>query len=110
MYLVNVDWYVNGDVYQVSQGQAGYQSIGSIPHAFILADNPEQGGVSNDPDSKYNTGHHGVDVLEGRFYRCVLQAARRGYRAHMNHQGGVGGGRGGRRLSFVFVFQLVGVF
>lgn len=68
LYLVDVDWYVNSDVYQVSEGQAGYQSVGSIPHAFILVDNPEQGGVSNDPHSKYDTGHNGVDVLEGCCY------------------------------------------
>lgn len=48
-YLVDIDWNVNGDIYQVSQGQTGNQSIGSIPHAFILTDNPEQGGISNDP-------------------------------------------------------------
>lgn len=46
-----MNWNVNCDVYQVSQGQTGYQSIGSIPHAFILIDNPEQGGISNDPHS-----------------------------------------------------------
>lgn len=50
-YLVDMNWNVNCDVYQVSQGQTGYQSIGSIPHAFILVDNPEQGAISNDPHS-----------------------------------------------------------
>lgn len=50
-YLVDMNWNVNCDVYQVSQGKTGYQSIGSIPHAFILVDNPEQGGISNDPHS-----------------------------------------------------------
>ena len=66
--LVDVDGDVDGDVDQVSQGQAGNQSVGSVPHALVLADDPQQRGVSNDPHSKDHTGDHRVDVLEGRVY------------------------------------------
>lgn len=56
------------DVYQVPEGEAGYESVGSIPHAFVLGDNPQQGGVANDSHNKDRTGKHDIDVPEGCFH------------------------------------------
>lgn len=49
---------------QVAQGQAGDENVGAVPHALVLVDDAQQGGVADDPHHEDGAGHDGVDVLE----------------------------------------------
>lgn len=64
LYLVHVDGDVNENVDEVTQGQAGNESIGPIPHALVLVYNPQEGGVSDQADHEDCNGNDGVDVLK----------------------------------------------
>lgn len=64
-HLVNVDGDSDDDVQQVTECQAADQNVGSIAHALVLVDDPQQGGVADDAHHKHQARHHRVDVLEG---------------------------------------------
>lgn len=71
-YLIGIDGEGNENVEKISQSQAGDENIGPIPHAFVLVDDPEQGGVADDAHDEDGAGHKGVDVLEGLPDFCPL--------------------------------------
>lgn len=62
-------------MYQVSEGEAGDEGVGSVSHVLVLVDNPQQGEVANDPHGKNEAGHDRVDVLERHSYGGGPQAA-----------------------------------
>lgn len=64
LYLVYIDGFVNENVDKVTQGQAGNEGVGSVPHALVLVYNPQQGGIANQAHHKDCNGDYGVDVLE----------------------------------------------
>lgn len=83
-HLVHIDGNGDDDVEQVTKSQAPNQDVGSVPHALVLVDYSEQRGVADDPHHEDQTGHKGVDVLEGVLDLRLLDA-----------HGGDGGPRSG---------------
>lgn len=77
-HLVNINGNANDDVQQVSKRQAADQNVRPVSHAFILIDDPQESGISNDADNKHQAGDHCVDVL-----KCVPDF--RGSRAHRRY-------------------------
>ena len=64
-HLVNINRDADDDVQQVSERQATDQYVRPVSHTFILVDDPQEGGVTDDADDEHQAGHHRVDVLEG---------------------------------------------
>lgn len=99
-HLVNIDGEINGDVYQVSKGEAGDEGVRSVSHVLVLVDNPQQGDVANDPHGKNEAGQDRVDVLEHHLYGG-------GPHASGEHPGLRGVGEAMRRLPLKSVLQIV---
>lgn len=54
-YFIHVDGDINGDVDEVSQGQAGDEGVGPVPHILVVADDPQQSGVAHHAHHKDDT-------------------------------------------------------
>lgn len=73
-YLIHIDGQSNEDVKKVSERQARNEDVGPVPHALVLVNDPQECGVSDDPDYEDGAGHDGVDVLEDVSDICRLHA------------------------------------
>lgn len=77
-YLVNSEGNVDDDVDEISQCQACNEGVGPVPHALVLVDDPQKGGVAHNPYDEDGAGNGRVDVPEtGRDGRLDLNASRR---------------------------------
>ena len=63
-YLIDIDGDVDDDVYEVSERQAGDERVGAVPHALVLVNYPQKGGIAHYAHHKHHAGDHCVDVLE----------------------------------------------
>lgn len=73
-YLVDVDGQSDEDVEEVSKRQASNEDVWPVPHALVLVNDPQEGGVADDPYYEDGAGHNGVDVLEDVSDICGLHA------------------------------------
>lgn len=63
-YLIDVDGDVDGDVDEVSERQAGDQSVWAVPHGLVEVDDPQKRGVPHHPHHEDEAGQDGVDVFK----------------------------------------------
>ena len=63
-YLKYIDREINDHIDKVSEGKAGYQCVGAIPHALVLVNDPQQGGIPHHSHDENSTRYHSVNVFE----------------------------------------------
>lgn len=64
VHLIDVDGDVDGDVDEVTERQAGDQSVRAVPHGLVEVDDPQQRGVPHHPHREDQAGQDRVDVFE----------------------------------------------
>ena len=70
-YLEHVDGDGDEDVEQIPQSQASYENVGTVPHAFVLVDDPQERGIADDSHHKGDAGHHRVHILDRKSTRLI---------------------------------------
>lgn len=63
-YLKHIDGEINDHIDKVSQGQAGYESVGAIPHTLVLVNDPKQSCIPHHSHDEDGAGYHSVNVFE----------------------------------------------